>query len=141
MKTCTKCGEVSDNFTKNRRVCRVCRRGQRDPEAQQAYYEANKERRKARTKAWVDANRHAWNALCAKARAKRKHRALGLSEDQEWMIREIYELARLRTEVTGTAHEVDHIIPLCGKYVSGLHVPHNLQVLTKADNRRKSNNV
>lgn len=33
--------------------------------------------------------------------------------------------------------EVDHIIPLNGEKVSGLHVPSNLQVLTVRANRQK----
>ena len=34
-------------------------------------------------------------------------------------------------------HEVDHIVPLHGRYVSGLHIPSNLQYLTKTENRKK----
>lgn len=35
--------------------------------------------------------------------------------------------------------EVDHILPLQGKFVSGLHVHENLRVLPKLENRQKHN--
>jgi hypothetical protein len=34
---------------------------------------------------------------------------------------------------------VDHVVPMCGRLVSGLHVHNNLQYLTKSENSRKIN--
>ena len=50
-----------------------------------------------------------------------------------------YKLAAILTKVTGTPWEVDHIYPLLGKNVSGLHVPSNLRAIKKSDNLAKSN--
>jgi 5-methylcytosine-specific restriction endonuclease McrA len=51
----------------------------------------------------------------------------------------MYKKAAELTKMTGVCHEVDHIIPLQGKNISGLHCPLNLQILTKSENSRKGN--
>lgn len=77
--------------------------------------------------------------------ATRERQALQLRAMPVWankeQIKAFYMEARRLTEVTGIQHEVDHIIPLRGKYVWGFHVDGNLQILTATDNRRKSNSV
>lgn len=64
---------------------------------------------------------------------------LWLNDDHMFAISEIYELRKLRSEATGVEHHVDHIVPLQGKTVSGLHVPWNLQVIPASENLSKSN--
>lgn len=54
-------------------------------------------------------------------------------------ILEVYKECRRLTKVTGIRYEVDHIIPIKHKNVCGLHVPWNLQILTKHENSSKNN--
>jgi hypothetical protein len=72
-----------------------------------------------------------------------KRRAAKLQRTVSWankkLIQQIYKQAKKLSEQTGKLYHVDHIIPLQGKKVSGLHVETNLQVIPARDNVRKSN--
>lgn len=60
-----------------------------------------------------------------------------------WVLQEdidiFYDQARLLSRQTGIMHTVDHIVPLVHDKVCGLHVPANLQVLSKSENSSKNN--
>ena len=79
---------------------------------------------------------------------KAKRRASLLARTPSWLtaehysqINSVYWLAKLQQELTDTKYEVDHIVPLQGKTVCGLHVPWNLQIITMEQNRQKANKL
>lgn len=72
-----------------------------------------------------------------------KRRAVRLQRTPAWAdmnrIRDLHNLAARMTIETGVVHHVDHVIPLQGKLVSGLHVHQNMQVLIGSVNSSKGN--
>jgi hypothetical protein len=85
-------------------------------------------------------NRSVINAAVARRKAAKLTRTPSwLTIDDHWIIEQAYELAQIRTKMFGFDWHVDHIIPLQGKTVSGLHVPWNLQVIPGVENIRKGN--
>jgi len=79
-------------------------------------------------------------AIYAKRRAAKLNRIPDWLTKSDWIeIKWAYKIARQLTKETGIEHEVDHIIPLKGKNISGLHCPQNLQILTAKENNIKKN--
>lgn len=133
----------------------------RNPTADREYYEANAERLRARGRLRAaehpEANRSraaAWKAsnperakaayrrcyeasrhlYIARARSRRTRLALATPG---WANQS--EIAAIYREAARLGMHVDHVIPLQGKLVSGLHVPANLQLLPPVENMKKGN--
>jgi len=105
------------------------------------YYQNNRERVLEASKAWRKANPLAARALGASLTAKRREverRATPPWADMK-AIHQVYKRAAELSEQTGIPHDVDHIVPLQAKKVSGLHVHWNLQPIPASINRSKQN--
>ena len=111
---------------------------QKQQEKNAEYYKLNQEKIKKYQLAYKKQNPAKINALSKKRKVSKKLRTPGwLNETHFERIENQYRLANLLTKVTGQLHHVDHIIPLHGKTVSGLHTPSNLQVILAVENLKK----
>lgn len=62
-----------------------------------------------------------------------------LTEEHKRQINSFYREALTKTNIGKEKYHVDHILPLLGENVSGLHVPWNLQILEAKANAKKGN--
>lgn len=101
---------------------------------------ANPEKVKLKSATYRSKNKAKVTAWAVTAQARRQKRVPSwLTQNDFLEIRAIYAMSRQLSQVTGTIWEVDHVVPLQGKNVSGLHVPVNLQIVPKSVNRNKRN--
>ena len=158
-KKCSSCGEVKvpSCYGKNKSkpdglhdYCKPCKSS-----SAKSLYERDSDRILASNKVWRDnnkdkiydytqcyykANKSDFIARSAKRRAyKLKATPAWLTKEQAHEIQNFYWLAQDLRAVTGEEYHVDHIVPLNGKNICGLHVPWNLQVLPADINLSKGN--
>lgn len=103
-------------------------------------YHQKKQWNADRKKIYKAANKHLTNADASKRRAAFLQRIpIWQTEFDMLKIKCIYSVAAMLSKVNNEPWTVDHIIPLQGKIVSGLHVPSNLQVMRARENEAKRN--
>jgi hypothetical protein len=150
-RSCTVCAnESSVNWVKNNPV--------RAKEIKIKWNANNKENEAKRAKVWRSKNPDTYkrmvkewrekNAVTYKAyinlqavkryAAEVKRTPSWLNDGQLFEIETIYNYCSSLRRI-GLDYHVDHIVPLRGKTVSGLHVPWNLQVMPAKDNLAKGN--
>ena len=155
-KTCSCCqiSKPSGCFNKDSRrkdklhpYCKDCLKAKRKAsDYSKRYYQENKEKSRERLRKWQQANRDKTRGWCkdyyqenrqkeiARSIHKRQvrfGRSISLTPKQEQEIKDFYWLAKDLTAVSGETYHVDHIVPLQGDNVCGLHVPWNLQILRR----------
>lgn len=139
--------------------CRSCMKDVRIEKGyDKARWEKNRESESARNREYRTLNAdHLAEGYRAKAARRRletpwrvnavnkARKASQLSATPAWsdkdQISVIYKKARELSSLYGVPFQVDHIVPLRGKTVSGLHVPANLQLLAADLNHKKRNYV
>ena len=116
------------------------RHPEKSREIKKAGYYKYRDKHLAKRKRYVEKNRAKVNALAKAYKVRKKNRIpIWVDKAHMWLIKEVYELAQIRTKQFGYPWHVDHIIPLQGDLVSGLHVIKNLRVIPGVDNIKKKN--
>lgn len=158
-KTCSKCRaeqSISEFYKSSRYAdgheswCKACKKSHakanihinrnwviknqsRVKKMKQRYVEANIEKVRASKRKWAKANPKKELAKTTRYQLAKLHRT------PKWLTREDIKSIEVFYVNCPKGYHVDHIVPLQGKNVSGLHVLSNLQYLPALINLQKSN--
>lgn len=161
MKVCNRCGKEKEllDFHKKkggkfgvRSHCKSCTKVMSSD-----YYKNNKEKVDDFNRRWAQNNPEKIREMSKRSQRKRSLKGLNAANlarrrsrksnaTPSWLSKEdydgmasVYKLAKKFGDLFGLCYHVDHIVPLNGENVCGLHVPWNLQVLESSLNLSKSN--
>ena len=147
--TCTICNKkkqsnefyLRSNGKVNEYKCKCCILAKRKDKYENDYENVRATNRLAVSK-FQKRNPDKSSAKAAKYNADKSNRVpKWITKEELNKIKSLYKHCTSITKITGIPHEVDHIIPLRGITVSGLHVLSNLRVISKLDNLRKGNKL
>jgi hypothetical protein len=134
-----------ENYEKNKEKIKEKKKEERkkNPEKYRQIIKKSRQKHKQKisekARTWRKNNAHKVRAITSKRRARKKLATPSWASDSK--IKEIYKKAVDLTKQTGIEHEVDHIYPLTNKFLCGLHVETNLQIITRKENAAKGNRM
>lgn len=142
---------IKQEYDKNRRL----EKREELLDQKRKYYKDNKEKLYSyRNQPYIKDKKYKYNKIWNKNNTDIKNyhnanrRALLIKATPTWLtdehkkeIKEFYKKAKTMSKNSNIKYEVDHIIPLKSKIVCGLHVPWNLQILSKTENLKKRNTI
>ena len=134
-------GHISKRVTANG-ACMECDRikNHRRYEYYKEWVSNNKDKIKKIAANYQKNNKDKVNSRTAIRRGKRlKATPEWLNKTQKLQMEKTYSIAAFFTKESGEPYHVDHVVPLQGRNVCGLHVPWNLHVIKGSDNVRKGN--
>jgi hypothetical protein len=110
---------------------------------QRAYYEENAERIKAYSRNWGKEYRNREYVRSKHCATQGARRAMKVSATPLWAnlgcVGIFYRERDWISDIINTVYHVDHVVPLQGDDVCGLHVETNLRIIPAEENLSKSN--